>query len=178
MTEQVERPNLSRRRVLTAAALVPAAAIPALAVATPAQAGYNGGIRREQVIDRARNWYDRNIQYSYDYRARASDSEGRHDYRRDCSGFVSMCLHSPTPGHSTRSLPDIGRQIRWRDLKPGDYINRYDDHVYLFDSWSIRTGWLWYWDLANPELDMRHDRLDANILQNQGYLPYKYNKIS
>ncbi|GAB4002034.1 hypothetical protein GCM10029992_39160 [Glycomyces albus] len=127
---------------------------------------------RKRVMARARDWYDRDIQY--DMGGKAYDRDGNHRYRRDCSGFVSMCLHSAAPGHSTRTLPNIADRITWKQLKPGDFLNSYDNHCMLFDSWSIRDGWLWMYDLASPALDMRHKRVDANVLQNQNYKPYRY----
>ncbi|MCD0447030.1 hypothetical protein LO763_25770 [Glycomyces sp. A-F 0318] len=172
-----ERANPSRRRLLTTAVLLPAAAaVGALGFAGAAHADYNGPIKRSQVMNRAHEWFERNVQY--DMGATVADAvHGCHRYRTDCSGFVSMCWHSPAPGHSTRTLPNISRQILWRELKAGDIVNAYDNHVMLFDSWSIDSGYMWYYDLATPALDMRHKRIDANILQNQGYVPRRYKHI-
>lgn len=64
-------------------------------------------------------------------------------YRTDCSGFVSMALHSSPPGRSTVSLPQIGDPIAWDDLQPGDFVGTLgpgtggaNGHVTLFKSWA------------------------------------------
>ncbi|MFB9660374.1 twin-arginine translocation signal domain-containing protein [Glycomyces mayteni] len=170
-----ERPNLSRRRLLQAAALVPAAAVPAIAVGSPANAAYLGNIVRADVIERAQNWYNRNIQYNG--ASRASDIEGGHTYRQDCSGFVSMAWHSATPGHSTRTLPDLCTRINWGQLKPGDIVNSYDNHCMLFHKWSTTSGKIWIYDLATPELDMRHVQVTTANLRAQNYIPWRYDRI-
>ncbi|NUQ89856.1 MAG: hypothetical protein HOQ43_15520 [Glycomyces artemisiae] len=173
-----EQANPSRRRLLTSALLLPAAAaVGALGFAGAAHADYNGPIKRSQVMNRAHEWFERNVQYVGGSDTEPDAVHGCHRYRTDCSGFVSMCWHSPAPGHSTRSLPDISHQILWRELKAGDIVNAYDNHTMLFDSWSIDSGYMWYYDLATPALDMRHQRIDANILQNQGYIPRRYKFI-
>lgn len=173
--EQTQKPNLSRRRLFQAAAIVPAAAIPALAVASPAQAGYQGNIVRADVMERARNWYNRNIQYNRS--SRATDIGGDHTYRQDCSGFVSMCWHIATPGRSTRTLPGICTRINWGQLKPGDIVNSYDNHVMLFHRWDSQSGYIWIYDLATPALDMRHVRVRTSNLRAQNYIPLRYEKI-
>ena len=154
MADRDAQPNLSRRRLFQAAAIVPAATLSTVAIASPAQAAYLGNIIRADVMERARNWYNRNIQYNGG--SRATDIEGRHTYRQDCSGFVSMAWHSATPGRSTRTLPDICTEINWGQLKPGDIVNSYDNHCMLFHKWATRSGYIWIYDLATPALDMRH----------------------
>ena len=171
-----ERPLLSRRRLFQAAALVPAAAIPVLAVGSPANAAYRGIVTRDEVMDRARNWFLRDIQYSFDPAARASDPEGNHSYRRDCSGFVSMAWHTSTPGHSTRSIPDIAPRIEWSQLKPGDVLNSYDNHCMLYHMRGD-NGKIWIYDLVSPDVDMRHDQVSPASLREQNYIPRRYRNI-
>lgn len=175
MATRTEQPNLSRRRILQAAAIVPAAAIPTLVVASPAEAAYKGTIKRSAVMLRAKNWYNRGIQY--DMGATASDREKKHHYRKDCSGFVSMCWHTKTPGYSTRTLPDIAKQIKWSSLKRGDIVNSYDNHVMLFDKWSNDEGYIWIYDLVNPQVDMRHAKVRTLTLKQQNYIPRRYKNI-
>lgn len=175
MIDETDRPNLSRRRLLRAATIIPAAVIPAVAVAGPAEAAYLGNIVRADVMVRARNWYNRNIQYNGN--SRATDIEGAHTYRQDCSGFVSMCWHSATPGHSTRTLPNIAPEINWGQLKPGDIVNSYDNHCMLFEKWAVESGTIWVYDLATPALDMRHIKVSTASLRSQNYIPRRYTKI-
>jgi hypothetical protein len=169
-----ERPLLSRRGLLQAAAVASAATIPVLAVGSPANAEYRGVIVRDEVMDRARNWFNRNIQYNG--ASRAADIDGNHTYRQDCSGFVSMCWHTSTPGHSTRSIPDIAEQIKWSELKPGDVLNSYDNHCMLYHMWAD-SGWIWIYDLATPTSDMRHIKVFTDDLRDQDYIPRRYRNI-
>ncbi|PRY62245.1 hypothetical protein [Glycomyces artemisiae] len=171
MTEQ---PLLSRRRLLQAAVIAPAAAIPVLAVGSPASAEYRGLVSRDEVMTRARNWFTRNIQYNG--ASRASDIEGSHTYRQDCSGFVSMAWHTSTPGHSTRSIPDIAAKIEWSELKPGDVLNSYDNHCMLYHMRGD-DGNIWIYDLADTASDMRHKQVSPASLRSQNYIPRRYRNI-
>lgn len=179
MTDQIERPNLSRRGLLRAAAIIPVAMVPALAVASPAEAVYNGTIQRSEVLRRARNWYNRDIQY--DRGREASDYEGSHWYRRDCSGFVSMCWHTssinPNGGYSTRSLPSIAPQIAWSSLRPGDIVNSYDYHCMLFEKWSATSGAIRAYELTTVGMGMRCATHYVSNLRADGYIPRRYTKI-
>ncbi|SDE53372.1 hypothetical protein [Glycomyces harbinensis] len=176
-----EQPNLSRRRMLTAALLVPAAAAGgSLVIADSADAAPGGQIKvkRSQVIKRAKYWYDRDVPYSQSRFYR--DLEGSHKYRTDCSGFVSQCWHTylgSNGGYSTSTIPSIAKKIKWSDLKAGDVMNRAGVHCMLFDSWSITSGMLWMYDLADPQDNMRHKKISANSLQSQNYVPRRYGNI-
>ncbi|PRY62478.1 hypothetical protein [Glycomyces artemisiae] len=180
MADRDDQTNLSRRRLLRAAALVPAVTIPAIVVASPAEAAYNGEITRSNVMLRARNWYNRDIPYNGD--SRASDYEGSHTYRQDCSGFVSMAWHSPTPGHSTRTLPDISREKPWDNLKQGDILNKAaaypNGHCMLFEKWhaeipdAIRA-----YELTTVGMGMRAHTYTIDWLRSNGYVPRQYHKI-
>jgi uncharacterized protein YraI len=103
----------------------------------------NGKISRKEIIARGQFWIDRKVPYSMS--ATYADPEGTH-YRTDCSGFVSMALHSSAPGASTVSLPDIATEIAWNDLQPGDFVGTLgpgtggaNGHVTLFHSWVDST---------------------------------------
>jgi hypothetical protein len=176
MASRSETPNLSRRRLLQSAAIVPAVAIPTLAVASPANAAYRGPITRDEVMNRARNWFLRDIPYSFDPHARATDIEGTHSYRRECSGFVSMAWHTSTPGHSTRHIPEIADQIKWSELKPGDVLNAHDDHCMLYHMWES-PGWIWIYDLHSPGVNMRHVKVFTDTLRDKNYIPRRYRNI-
>jgi hypothetical protein len=181
MTSQPERPKVSRRRMLQAAAIVPAAAIPSLVVASPAHADYLGNISRSNVMSRARDWYDRGIAYSFDADARAWDNDHNHLYRRDCSGFVSMAWHSATPGHSTRTLHEISHPIYWSSLLPGDIVNKAaawpDGHTRLFEKWSTTPGAMRVYELTSDGMKMRAETYYVDALKDAGYSPLRYDKI-
>ncbi|THV40882.1 hypothetical protein [Glycomyces buryatensis] len=179
MADQEERPNVSRRRMLQAALIVPAATIPAIVVASPAEAAYNGEITRSRVLTRARNWYNRDIPYNG--QGTATDWEGDHRYRRDCSGFVSQCWHSPTPGHSTRTLPNISRVIDWDDLHPGDIMNKAaaypNGHTMLFEKWTTPSGSMRAYELTTAVMGMRCKTYTIDWYRARGYVPRRYHKI-
>lgn len=99
----------------------------------------NGKITRKEIISRGQYWISRHVPYSMT--GYYPDPHGTR-YRTDCSGFVSMALHSTAPGASTVTLPAISKQIAWKDLKPGDFVGTLgpgtanaDGHVTLFHSW-------------------------------------------
>lgn len=175
MASQFEKPNLSRRRLLQAAAIVPAVAIPTLVIASPAQAGYMGNISRSNVMSRAEYWHQEKVQY--DQGGTFPDNTGNHRYRRDCSGFVSMAWHSEAPGHSTRSLDNISHPVLWGSLLPGDIVNHYDDHCMLFDHWVEKGVSLKVRHLVSPAEDMNYETKSVASLRNAGYSPLRYDKI-
>ncbi|MFH8257936.1 FG-GAP repeat domain-containing protein [Streptomyces roseolus] len=153
----------TRVRVLSAAALaavvlgatapahaaVPAAAPTGLAAATTvttlaAESSVGGSITRDEVIERARYWLDKNLTYSQS--SSYPDSDGKY-YRTDCSGYVSMALHLST----SLSTMGIGSssdftEISRSDLKPGDVLNNYNSHVILFAKWddAAKTKFSYY----------------------------------
>jgi uncharacterized protein YraI len=103
----------------------------------------NGKISRKEILSRGQVWIDRHVPYSME--ATYPDPNGV-AYRTDCSGFVSMALHSNAPGYSTVSLPEIATEIAWKDLQPGDFVGTLgpgtggaNGHVTLFKSWVDNT---------------------------------------
>lgn len=101
---------------------------------------YEGKIKRAEIISRGEYWISRHVPYSMN--AVYPDPQGR-KYRTDCSGFVSMALHAMAPGYSTVTLPQIAREIKWSELKPGDFVGTLGagtggaaGHVTLFKSWA------------------------------------------
>ena len=52
----------------------------------------SGPIGRAEMLSRAQNWVDRGITYTQTG-TWATDAEGAHTYRRDCSGLVSLAWH-------------------------------------------------------------------------------------
>ncbi|KAJ9412802.1 hypothetical protein QL093DRAFT_2090362 [Fusarium oxysporum] len=79
----------------------------------------NGKISRREIISRAQYWVSRHVPYSMS--ATYPDPEGTR-YRTDCSGFVTMALHATAPGYNTVRLPEIAKEISWKDLQPGDFV--------------------------------------------------------
>jgi hypothetical protein len=105
----------------------------------PGTSKTNGPITRKEIVDRAENWVKKHVPYSMS--KYYPDPQGV-KYRTDCSGFVSMALHTSAPGRSTVSLPEIGTAIAWSALKVGDFVGTLgagtggaDGHVTLFNGW-------------------------------------------
>ncbi|EFY87702.1 hypothetical protein J3459_008626 [Metarhizium acridum] len=106
----------------------------------PGSSETNGPITRQEIIERGQHWVRKHIPYSMSNFY--PDQQGV-KYRTDCSGFVSMALHTTAPGRSTVSLPEIGTAIAWKDLKVGDFVGTLgagtdgaDGHVTLFNGWA------------------------------------------
>ncbi|MET8967892.1 hypothetical protein [Streptomyces hydrogenans] len=149
--------------------------------ATPSTKG--GTIARSEVISRALNWLARDIPYSQS--AYASDPDGDHTYRTDCSGFVSMAWHAST-SYNTGSLPSVSATIAKSDLQPGDALNTQSGHVVLFEKWVDKAaGKFSYIHESNPNDDMMRGQdylnggTDGNIAGHaaSGYVALRYDKI-
>ncbi|WP_328748945.1 tachylectin-related carbohydrate-binding protein [Streptomyces sp. NBC_00285] len=148
----------------------------------PPKSVQGGTIYRNEVIDRAKNWYSRNVQYSQS--AYASDVDGDHSYRTDCSGFVSMAWHLTT-SLTTQSLPSAGTQISKADLRPGDALNSSSEgHVVLFAGWKDQdAGSFYYYSEGSPSSDMNYST--ANVYSGtidshpaSSYIALRYDKIA
>ena len=101
--------------------------------------GIGGNIRRSEIIQRAAYWPNIGLYYSRsDYHP---DLDGSKEYRQDCSGLVSSAFHA-TQSYSTRSIDNITSVISKGSLLPGDALNCYDYHTYIFCGWanSSRTA--------------------------------------
>lgn len=92
-----------------------------------------GSIRRSEIIQRAAYWPNIGLGYSRKYYHR--DLDGSKTYRQDCSGQVSNAFHA-TQSYSTRSLHNITHEISKSSLLPGDALNCYDYHTYIFCGWA------------------------------------------
>ncbi|MFJ8044013.1 hypothetical protein ACIRBX_26275 [Kitasatospora sp. NPDC096147] len=148
---------------------------------TPSTRG--GTIGRSEVIGRALNWLARDIPYSQS--AYASDPDGDHNYRTDCSGFVSMAWHADS-SYTTSSLPSVSTTIAKADLQPGDALNTQDGHVVLFEKWVDKAaGKFSYIHESNPNDDMMRGQdylnggSDGNIAGHaaSGYVALRYDKV-
>ena len=101
---------------------------------------YNGEITRAEIMARAEFWIAQGIPYSME--KTEPDINGR-QYRTDCSGFVSMALHTNSPGYSTVSLPEVATPITYDEIVEGDFVGTLGSgtggaggHVVLFKSWT------------------------------------------
>ena len=143
MTEEIRFGRRTPARVATALALT--AASLAAALFAPLQAG---AITRDEIIARAQDWVDRNVQYS-----QSRTFEG---YRTDCSGFVSMAW---TLDHSytSRSIGSRATRIDIDELLPGDAVH-VPGHVSIFAGWANaeRTSYI-----ALEESNSRNDAREA-----------------
>ncbi|WP_406839516.1 hypothetical protein ACICHK_31390 [Streptomyces sp. AHU1] len=147
----------------------------------PAESVQGGTISRNEVIARAKNWYTRNVPYSQS--AYASDVDGDHTYRTDCSGFVSMAWHLTT-SLTTETLPSVATQINKADLRPGDALNDYSEHVVLFAGWKDQdAGSFYYYAEGSTATDMNYDTANINSGNIGGhpgsdYVALRYKKIA
>ena len=126
--------------------------------------GFGAPISRSEIVARGLNWIDKHVPYSQD--ATYPDPEGT-EYRTDCSGFVSMCIHISPPGLSTVYLPEVAVKISWDDLQPGDFVGTLgpgtggdDGHVTLFHSW------------VDPSTKTRYNSLECRG-KAYGCIPYE-----
>src|SRR6476620_687840 len=165
--------TMSRRTMLrsTLATTMIAAAV-TVAPASPASAAPNDPISRADVVARAQNWMDRNIQYSQS--GTATGPDGVYSWRRDCSGFVSMALKLVPTGLSAPNTNALATStysfgIAKANLKAGDYLVDPGNHVVLFQKWANADHTqFWLYEESNPTTDMEH-RV-ANLSSYSGYL--------
>ncbi|WP_407835182.1 hypothetical protein ACE1OC_00240 [Streptomyces sp. DSM 116496] len=141
----------SRRLTGTTAAALAVATLGStitLMASAPAQAASSatGTISRTEILTRAQDWVDRGITYTQSYTA--TDTDGGHGYRRDCSGLVAMAWHlgsSPLTNEflSYAQAGSSGMRVISRDdFRPGDAMVRDSDgygsdgHMELFSHWK------------------------------------------
>jgi len=184
LTETAPRPArrpMTRRTVLRSAlasTMIAAAAV-TVAPASPASAAPNDPISRADVVARAQNWMDRNIQYSQS--GTATGPDGVYSWRRDCSGFVSMALKlGPTglsaPNTNALATSTYSFGIAKANLKAGDYLVDPGNHVVLFQKWANADHTqFWLYEESNPTTDMEH-RV-ANLSSYSGYLARRADNI-
>ncbi|MCX5367259.1 tachylectin-related carbohydrate-binding protein [Streptomyces sp. NBC_00124] len=148
----------------------------------PAHSVQGGTIYRSEVMTRAKDWYNRNIQYSQS--AYATDIEGDDTYRTDCSGFVSMAWHL-TSSLTTQTLDNAAAQISKADLRPGDALNSSSEgHAVLFAGWKDQdAGTFYYYSEGSPDSDMNYRSANAysgtiDSHPASAYVALRYNKIA
>ncbi|WP_329301916.1 tachylectin-related carbohydrate-binding protein [Streptomyces sp. NBC_00659] len=147
----------------------------------PPESVQGGTISRNEVMTRAKNWYTRNVQY--DQGASASDIDGDHSYRTDCSGFVSMAWHLTT-SLTTETLSSASTEINKSDLRPGDALNSYSEHAVIFAGWKDQdAGTFYYYSESSPATDMNYSTADIDSGDISGhpassYVALRYKKIA
>jgi hypothetical protein len=179
----VDMPESARPRTLTARVLILAvlgtlaasffAVVSPLAGTAAHASSIGGSITRSEVIARARDWLDKNVQYSQtSYHTDPSHSK---TYRQDCSGFVSMAWHLSS-SRTTWTLPDVSTKISKSNLMAGDILDDPNDHTAIFEKWIDKSaGTFWVIEEANPTDDMLHYKW--SLSSHTGYGAYRYNKI-
>jgi hypothetical protein len=94
----------------------------------------------------------------------------------DCSGLISRCWNLPR-SYSTRELPNLCEPLpSWDDLRPGDILNTYNAHVFLFAGWSdaARSKLVAYESGRPPHWKCVRTTLARATLQQQGFQPWRY----
>ena len=154
-------------------------------------------IEREAVLKRAEVWVEKNTPYSQSgYATTAGDLATRSSktWRRDCSGFASMCFDirradGSTISLDTASLPYHLKPIKKGDLRPGDVILRPKNlvidgkqvsggHVVIFVRWvdAQMTRYIGYHERGTKygtvAQEIRYPYWDM-----VGFSPYRYKKI-
>lgn len=125
------------------AALGAVLTVAVMTTSPPAQAASSvgGSISREEVLDRAQYWVDRNVIYSQN---RTFPDEQGKKYRTDCSGLVSQAWHMSTAGtyldgglNTDGFRAYSGKTVLGsvHDLKAGDALLR-NGHIELFARWK------------------------------------------
>ncbi len=103
----------------------------------------------------------------------------RHATGIDCSGFVSRCWRLPR-SCSTRELDSICERLpSWDALLPGDVLNTFNSHVFLFAGWEddTRARLIAYETGIPPHwLVVRHS-LAVDELKAKGFTPLRYRGI-
>ncbi|KDN85314.1 FG-GAP repeat domain-containing protein [Kitasatospora cheerisanensis] len=173
-------------RVALAAAITLSGAVATTAVtvatATTAQAASSvgGQITRSEVIQRAQYWLGKSI--TYDQGGSYPDSSGR-NYRTDCGGYVDMAWHL-ADGPNTQGLASstYTTEISRSDLKAGDILDSYFDHVILFEKWddAAHTTFSYYSFGSTPVKHVTGTSINAAYFDshpNGDYKAYRYKNI-
>ena len=148
MYVETKRLSAAKRGSILALAMALVASVLTLVLSAShvgAASALNGTIARAEVLSRAQNWVDRRITYTQTG-TWASDVDGAHTYRRDCSGLVSMAWHLGsslvTNQFLDKARANDGMHVIARDdLMAGDAMVRDKDgfgpdgHIELFSHW-------------------------------------------
>jgi len=97
----------------------------------------------------------------------------------DCSGLVSRCWGLER-SYSTREFPDLCIALAsYDDLKPGDILNAFNDHVVLFRSFKDETHQrlIAYEAGSPPSWKVLLNDIPISLLKDQKFAPYRFRKI-
>lgn len=112
-------------------------------------------------------------------RAKLYDAVSKIPVGIDCSGFVSRCWKLPKP-YSTRSLPSLCEPLTsYAELKAGDILNLYNNHVLLFDCFADGDQKeIIAYEAGSPvSFHVGRHSMKAHRLKELGYMPYRYRGI-
>ncbi|MFB7667755.1 FG-GAP-like repeat-containing protein, partial [Kitasatospora sp. NPDC056138] len=173
-------------RIALAAAIAIGGAVGTAAISQPAAYAASAShsvigdqITRSEVITRAQSWIGQNI--PYDKGGSYPDAQGT-SYRTDCSGYISMAWHLGTSA-TTQSLADsYTNPISRSDLKPGDILNSYYNHVILFEKWddAAHSTFSYYSFGSTPVKHITGVSIDAPTFDshpNSEYVALRYKNI-
>ncbi|GGN82387.1 hypothetical protein GCM10010112_59760 [Actinoplanes lobatus] len=174
----------SRPRIVAGVAASLAVLVGAGVAASPARADFTSErgeeISRAEVLERAQYWLDHQPG-PYNQGATSPGPGDGYNYRRDCSGYVSMAWHL-NANPSTEGIPNYAPSISKADLKPGDVLNSYSEHVLLFKSWANKEHTrINYYTFGSTPVKMRTNvplysgNIDSHPASN--YVARRYSKI-
>lgn len=189
--------HIARPLTVALSVLLTAAVITTAPPAPVAQAASSvgGAISRDEVLDRAQYWVDRDVIYS---QSRTFPDEQGKRYRTDCSGYVAEAWHMSTAGtyldgglNTDGFRGYSGKTVLGsvHDLKAGDALLR-NGHIELFVRWKDaddhRDGAYVHslngptdGDWAKGPKRNRHRQVGFNTwAEMTTYTPIRYNKIT
>ncbi len=95
-------------------------------------------------------------------------------YGNDCSGFVSAAWGISR--HTTRTLPEVSREITYNELLPGDILNKAGSHVVLFGGWadSAKTKMI---ILQQTPPKAKKSTVEKSYYTSRGYVARRWNNL-
>lgn len=117
--------------------------------------------------------------YTSEKRRLLDAAVSRHATGIDCSGFISRCWRLPR-AYSTRELQSLCTPLAtWDELQPGDILNTWNAHVYLFAGWenTERTGFTAYDTGSPPNWRVVRQSVNAAELKAKGFTPWRYRAL-
>ncbi|MFG3281323.1 M23 family peptidase [Streptomyces sp. NPDC048111] len=174
---------LGRCLLLLLAGVVTAGVTTPAAARTAESSDRGGPITRSEVIWRAQAWVD--LAPRYDQHGSAPGPGGDYDYRTDCSGYVAMAWHLDA-NPNTQGLPGFSHEIRRDELRAGDVLNSFYDHVLIFHEWLDDQGGFSYYSFGGGSSTIDppgHFRTNINNATLDGhpngdYQALRYNNIT
>jgi hypothetical protein len=175
-----QRQRLKLVILALAASLIAMMSLLAAGPATAATSDQGGPISRSEVMDRADNWLRQASTLRYDGPL-YPDGDG-HLYRQDCSGFVSMALHSASqPGTAALAGSGLFTRINRSDLLPGDVLNNsINGHAVLFAGYNADHVHFDYYSYGGTPIKKIYSSTwnEISALPGGNYVAWRYNNIS